>query len=124
MSVSKDWEAAEPENRAHSGRVFGFGEMERELPSMKTCGVLSCSAGDRLKKRQTHKTHHIGMSVCSGEGLEGGGAGSDRKEPPDRHVFHVGVQIPGWRGGEGDEHVKHIHLGTFYVLSCKREREE
>ena len=82
MSVPKDWEAAKPENRAHSGRVFGFGEMERELLSMKTCRVLSCSAGDGLKKRQTHKTRHIGASVCSGEGLEGGGAGSDRKEPP------------------------------------------
>ena len=39
-------------------------------------------SGDGLKKHQTHKMRHIDASVYLGEGLEGGGAGSDRKEPP------------------------------------------
>ena len=92
-------------------RDWGFGEMEGELPSMKTRAVFSCSAQDGLRSCWIHKTrlpYRCILCVLLKEIMP------TAKTHPHRCVFAIGVEEKGW---EMPPNTKNAHFFMLGVSS-------
>ena len=95
-------------------RDWGFGEMEGEPPSTKTRAVFSCSAGDGLRSRRTHKTRpYSGRILC----VRLKRIMPTAKTHPYGRVFAVGVK------GKGREMPPDMKNVRFFVLGVSFQVE-